>query len=241
MSKDISIRLTTVRHGRTIYNSKEIIQGQLDIPLDEEGIQQAIAAGVYLKNEHFDCVYSSDLCRAVCTASEIIQQNKISNKNLLGIKRDTLLRERGWGILEGRPKSDKQKAANDVGLFGEEEENSFVPRNGESVNDISRRAKQFIENLCSDFKDVSELVPSRRSSFSMLIVSHGRLITQIIDYMATKCCCTGIPEEQLDYIMKTSNIPNTGISKFDLVLNDDAKIDYVSCTLFCSDQHLINM
>ena len=135
MNKDISIHLTIVRHGRTIYNCREIIQGQLDIPLDQEGIQQAIAAGVYLKDEHFDCVYSSDLCRAVRTASEIIQQNKISNKNLLGIKRDTLLRERGWGILEGRPKSDKQKAANDAGLFGEEEENRFVPRNGESVND----------------------------------------------------------------------------------------------------------
>jgi broad specificity phosphatase PhoE len=236
MSKGTSILLTIVRHGRTNYNCKKITQGQLDVPLDDVGIQQAIAAGVSLKDEHFDCVYSSDLSRAVRTASEIIKQNKGSSENLLGIKRDPLLRERGYGILEDKPSSDRKKAANEAGMFGQEEENKFVPSKGESIDEVFSRAKQFLDNLCSDFKDVSDLVPSRNNSFKILIVSHRALITQMIQYLNSK-----IPEDKLNYIIKASSIPNAGISKFDLALNDKGKIEYVSCALFCSDQHLINM
>ena len=53
MNQSIILTLTIVRHGQTDYNKKKITQGQLDIPLDEIGIQQAISAGVKLKDESF--------------------------------------------------------------------------------------------------------------------------------------------------------------------------------------------
>ena len=36
-------RLLVVRHGRTGYNASRIIQGQLDVELDEVGREQAAA------------------------------------------------------------------------------------------------------------------------------------------------------------------------------------------------------
>ena len=53
-----------------------MLQGQIDTPLNETGIQQANFAGEGLKTVVFDSVYTSDLKRVVQTASEIIKVNE---------------------------------------------------------------------------------------------------------------------------------------------------------------------
>ena len=239
MSRGTTLFLTIIRHGQTRYNEKQITQGQLDVPLDEVGVEQARKAGNALKDEHFDCVYTSDLSRTIYTASEIIKLNSRSDKTRLGTKRDNLLCERGYGIMQDRPWTDIKKAANEAGLFGQAEENKFVPTGAESDDQVFKRAKGFLENLCNDFRVVSDL--SRNDSFNILIVSHGMLVTQMIKCLVSKYHCKGIPEDQLDYIIETANIPNTGISKFKLHLNEEGKLESALCSLFCSDQHLTKM
>ena len=239
MNQSIILTLTIVRHGQTDYNKKKITQGQLDIPLDEIGIQQAISAGLKLKDESFDCIYSSDLSRAITTASEITKQNVASSRERLGVQRDALLRERALGVMENRPWDDFTKAANEAGKFGQDE-NTFVPLNGEHNDDVLQRAKKFLDKLCSDFRDVSDLVPSRNKSFKILIASHGIWICQFIRLITSKYKCEGFPKDELDYVLRTSDIPNTGISKFKLKITDKGKVESVSCLLFCSDDHLLN-
>ena len=63
-----------VRHGETDYNIKRIVQGQLDIPLNETGRENAHTLSNTLKNYQFDVIYCSPLCRARETA-EIINQH----------------------------------------------------------------------------------------------------------------------------------------------------------------------
>lgn len=61
----MSTTIWITRHGETSYNSKKIIQGHLDIPLNTEGEAQALVLGKFLKSEvHFDRAYASDLSRA---------------------------------------------------------------------------------------------------------------------------------------------------------------------------------
>ena len=62
---------TVVRHGETAANQGNIIQGQTDVPLSETGEEQARILGRRWKNKKFDAVYSSDLSRAMRTASLI--------------------------------------------------------------------------------------------------------------------------------------------------------------------------
>src|ERR1700744_3612221 len=59
-----------MRHGESEANIQKIIQGQeLDSPLNETGIKQAIYTGKYLKTHgKFDAVYASPLKRAASTA-----------------------------------------------------------------------------------------------------------------------------------------------------------------------------
>jgi broad specificity phosphatase PhoE len=56
--------LILTRHGQTSANKSGIIQGQIDIPLNDEGESEAKRLGHALCNERFTHVYSSDLVRA---------------------------------------------------------------------------------------------------------------------------------------------------------------------------------
>ena len=113
--------------------------------------------------------------------------------------------------MENKPWEDFTKAANEAGKFGQDE-NTFVPLYGEHDDDVLKRAKQFLDKLCSDFRDVSDLVPSRNKSFKILIVSHGIWICQFIKLITSKYKSEGFPKDKLDYVLRTSDIPNTAIS-----------------------------
>jgi broad specificity phosphatase PhoE len=56
-----------------LANKKWLVQGQIDVALNENGRRQAVAAGKALRKVHFDSAYSSDLSRAVDTAKAIVQ------------------------------------------------------------------------------------------------------------------------------------------------------------------------
>ena len=59
-----------IRHGQTKLNHSNALQGRSDLPLNENGKQQAASAGKWLaaKGIRFDRIYSSPLQRAVQTA-----------------------------------------------------------------------------------------------------------------------------------------------------------------------------
>ena len=60
-----------VRHGQSTWNSEHRIQGQLDPPLSDEGRRQAMRVGRRLAQRPFVGFYTSDLKRALETASAI--------------------------------------------------------------------------------------------------------------------------------------------------------------------------
>jgi 2,3-bisphosphoglycerate-dependent phosphoglycerate mutase len=77
------------RHGETNWNLERRFQGQLDIALNLKGRLQADALGRELADAHFDCIYSSDLQRAVATAAphaarrgmEIVKRSELREKH----------------------------------------------------------------------------------------------------------------------------------------------------------------
>jgi len=62
------IRIFLVRHGETHWNLTHRFQGRVDVPLTQEGKNQARALALTLKGEPLVAIYSSPLARAVETA-----------------------------------------------------------------------------------------------------------------------------------------------------------------------------
>ncbi|MEE4176472.1 MAG: histidine phosphatase family protein, partial [Bacteroides sp.] len=61
-------RIILVRHGQTLANEKQLLQGSSDGPLNAQGRQEVERLGLHLGNFQIDHVISSDLIRALDTA-----------------------------------------------------------------------------------------------------------------------------------------------------------------------------
>lgn len=61
-------RIYLVRHGETQWNLTHRFQGRIDVPLNQEGENQARALAFTLKDQPLMAIYSSPLVRAIETA-----------------------------------------------------------------------------------------------------------------------------------------------------------------------------
>jgi broad specificity phosphatase PhoE len=64
-------RIYLIRHGETESNRKGVFRGRLDIPLSQNGREQAVDLRRYFENIPVDVVYTSPLQRAVETAETV--------------------------------------------------------------------------------------------------------------------------------------------------------------------------
>lgn len=93
--------LAIVRHGQTYYNLNGIVQGRVNIPLNETGKNQAKALAKLLleKGEHFDVIAASPLSRSLETAYIIAKKLKYKKP----IRVEPYFVERDFSELEGLP------------------------------------------------------------------------------------------------------------------------------------------
>ncbi|CAN9508408.1 unnamed protein product [Ophioblennius macclurei] len=235
----LSFSLTMVRHGETQYNRDKLLQGQgVDTLLSDTGTKQGHAVGQYLRNIPFSCVFVSNLQRAMQTA-EIIKQNNAHSEGM-EMMVEPLLRERGFGIAEGRHKEDLKNMANAAGQSSRD----FTPPGGETEDQVRLRFKKFLQVLLktmlekhsepaaaasseagNDDASASASATAASSahdglhgvSVHALMVSHGAYIRVAVRHLVEDLDCS-LPEG-----MKMSRLfspcPNTGVSRFVLTAN----------------------
>jgi len=88
-------RVVLIRHGQSEGNAEGRFGGHTDTPLSPRGRRQAEATARLLASERFDAIYSSDLPRAIATATPLA---KLTGAPL---KTTEALRERNVGVMEG--------------------------------------------------------------------------------------------------------------------------------------------
>ncbi|WP_375503778.1 histidine phosphatase family protein [uncultured Nostoc sp.] len=95
------IRLLLVRHGETDWNRQTRFQGQIDVPLNDNGRQQSQKAGEFLQDVAIDYAVSSPMLRPKETAEIILKQHP-------NVKLDLQdgLREISHGLWEGKFESE---------------------------------------------------------------------------------------------------------------------------------------
>ncbi len=88
-------RLIVWRHGNTDWNAGGRVQGQIDVPLNDLGREQAVDAADLLVRLKPDAIVASDLRRAADTAAALAALTG------LPVQYDVRLRERFFGEWQG--------------------------------------------------------------------------------------------------------------------------------------------
>ena len=133
------MKLYLIRHGQSTANLGKLYMGQTDVPLTEEGRQQAMSIRPILENIPFDKVFTSDLQRAVDT-------QKLALPNAKAPVRTKLLREVDVGKLMGTPLGEL-KAPDDPQY---PKHRDYSPFDGECFSMVRDRATAFLDSLLAD-------------------------------------------------------------------------------------------
>ncbi len=134
-------RIIAIRHGETAWNVDTRIQGQLDIGLNETGRWQAHRVALALAGEPIAALYSSDLLRARETALSI------SNATGQAVQTVEGLRERGFGVFEGKTFQQVEALWPEQALRWRKREPAFEPEGGESLLRFRERIIQTVQTL----------------------------------------------------------------------------------------------
>ena len=153
------MRLILVRHGETVGNTKQLIQGHIHGTLTKKGREQARKLALRLRKEKIDIIYSSDLRRAKDTAKEIAKYHKAP------FIIDKSLRERNYGKFEGKKGGYMMKIRIESGI----PRYLFRPDGGESFIDLTKRVEKFLDKIYKKHKGEKDM-----------LVSHGGFIKVLI-------------------------------------------------------------
>ncbi len=128
-------RLLLVRHGETEWNRQQRFQGQIDVPLNDTGREQARQAAEFLRSVPLDLAFSSPMLRPRETAEIILTHHPEQSLNFL----DGLMEIR-HGLWEG--KYEREIEAEYPGLLAQwqaQPEQVQMPE-GENLQQVWERA-----------------------------------------------------------------------------------------------------
>ena len=144
------MKIYLVRHGETDWNQAGLLQGQTDIALNAQGLEQAHDAAERLKKVPFEIAFCSPLIRAKRTAEIIIGDRKIT------LTTDERLRELNFGPWEGVDiRTIKDAASQPFTNPG-----SYIPPAGaESFAQLYKRSGEFVDQVLLPLVNRSILNP----------------------------------------------------------------------------------
>ncbi len=155
-----TVRFYYVRHGETLFNQWNRMQGWCDSPLTKNGICQANTAADALRNVYFARAYASPSLRAYRTAEIICAPHRITPV------REKLLKEVNFGDFEGVVRDSWVEEIN-----RRHKTETWDDIGGESAEDVETRIRTFLKRAVSEAKDGD----------NVLMVSHGTYYLNILE------------------------------------------------------------
>ena len=166
--------LIVLRHGQSIWNKENRFTGWEDVPLSNDGIEEAKIAGDILKKYKIDCIFTSDLKRTIQT-SDIIQDE--IGQYTANIFTTAALKERDYGDLTGKNKDELKE------LYGENQikewRRSYFsgPPNGENLDDVKKRVGKYFDDNISEHIGLNK---------NILIIAHGNSLRALFVHLGIK-------------------------------------------------------
>jgi 2,3-bisphosphoglycerate-dependent phosphoglycerate mutase len=160
----MTTQILFIRHGETAWNRIKRIQGHIDIPLAESGIEQAQQLGRHLAaaaqaGSRLDAIWSSDLLRAQQTAQPAAEALHLPVQLAPG------LRERHYGAFQGHDSDEIAERFPDEYAHWQTRDPGFVPPEGESQRAFYHRVLHALEPLLE-----------RHRGGRIAVVTHGGVL-----------------------------------------------------------------
>ncbi|MFZ9759047.1 MAG: histidine phosphatase family protein [Burkholderiaceae bacterium] len=182
-----------IRHGQTDWNQERRIQGQLDTPLNAEGLQQAQRLTALLGSNgqalaplsQASVIYSSPLSRALQTAQPLATVLKQSITPL------EPLQERHFGAIQGKtyPELEANHPVESQKINNRDPD--FRPESGESLLDLRARVRGLLE-----------LLLRKHAGETVICFTHGG----VLDIIYREATSTALEAK------RTWAIPNAGVN-----------------------------
>jgi broad specificity phosphatase PhoE len=153
------MKLYIVRHGETVENRSNIIQGQQPGTLSPLGLLQREKLAIRLQEFSFDAIYCSDLERTRATLEPF------TNISTIPVQYTPILREKSFGELEGHSGEIYRRKLQSSGQTRIE----YRPLNGESFLDVRARLIPFVDSLHAS-----------HSGESILLMTHGGVVRVLL-------------------------------------------------------------
>jgi broad specificity phosphatase PhoE len=167
-------RLIFVRHGETAYNAENRLQGQLDIPLNHRGREQARAVGRTLgaqTGSEIDRLEAADAF--IASPLERARETMEIARDAMGLppsryRLDPVLKEISFGAWEGLTWREIE-VRDPKGVTARRKDKwSFVPPEAESYAMLAARLRPWLDGLAGD----------------ALVVSHGGVARALMKLIA---------------------------------------------------------
>jgi len=162
--------LVLIRHGQSTWNKENRFTGWIDVPLAEEGVEEAKQVAKKIKGIHFDISYTSVLKRAIDTLEIILKENNWHIK----IIKNKALNERMYGDLQGKNKDEIKKIYGEKQFLLWRRSYDIAPPNGESLKDTAARVIPFFQK---------HILKDLKKNKNVLVVAHGNSLRALVMYL----------------------------------------------------------
>lgn len=172
MEKQKIGKLILVRHHESEWNKLGKWTGKTEVHLSPFGFEKSKEMGRYVKDIHFDYIFTSAQIRAQETLASMLSVEP--SKVEITTEKAKELNERDYGDYTGKNKWDMEKILGHDEFIKVRRSWDHVIPNGESLKMVYERSVPFYLN---------KILPILKEGKNVLVVAHGNSIRSIIKYI----------------------------------------------------------
>jgi len=205
----MSARILIIRHGETAWNRGKIFRGTYDIPLNENGKQQAVLAAEALKDVTIDAAYTSPLSRATESAEIVTESHGISP-----VTHDGFI-DLDYGEWTGKEDSEVAKLWPDEHNAWTTNPPSVRPPGGTTLQEVFDTSFTAMEELAQKHDNETIAIFAHRVVNKLLIIGALSLGLERFPFIIQgNCCINEIERLKSGYLIQSindvSHIKNAG-------------------------------
>lgn len=193
------MKIYMIRHGETDWNRVFRLQGNVDIPLNEDGKKLAEITAQALREINFTRIYTSPLQRAKETALILRGERDIP------VIEEERIKEISFGIYEGYHCSESYYDVPDPDFihFFKKPEAYIPPEGAESIEHLCERTTEFLMEIVQnkELKDETILISTHGAAIrGLLSTIHKRSKSEFWEGGVHKNCAVTILDVSQDNI-----------------------------------------